>query len=132
MENETIGYTPCWLAEMNGGRDRFRTGGLCRVKAHSSRFACQLIAANRPLTPRFVIPCCPLLSPRFRRVAAPARPALALSGSVVLRSVADSSSNVRSITWFGGDLARPGHGPADRGAAGAVRGAAWRRPGHHL
>jgi hypothetical protein len=48
------------------------------VRAHSSRFACQLIAANRPLTSRFVIPCCPLLSPRFRRVAAPARPALAL------------------------------------------------------
>jgi hypothetical protein len=30
MDNETIGYTPCWLAEMNGGRDRFRTCGLCR------------------------------------------------------------------------------------------------------
>jgi hypothetical protein len=50
----------------------------------------------------------PLLSttvPRFRRVAAPARPTQALSGPVGLRSVADPLSNLCSIAWFGGDLA---------------------------
>ena len=45
---------------------------------------------------------------------------------------ADSVSNRCSIIFLGGDLARPGAGPADRGAAGALRGAARRRPGHHL
>jgi hypothetical protein len=39
-------------------------------------------------------------------------------------------SNTCSLACGGGDLARPGSGPADRGAAGAVRGAARRRPGH--
>jgi hypothetical protein len=34
--------------------------------------------------------------------------------------------NVRSIRFRSGDLARPGTGPADRGAAGTVRGAARR------
>jgi hypothetical protein len=48
--------------------------GLCRVKAHSSGFTPQVNRSERPLTSRFVIPCCPLLSPRFRSVAAPARP----------------------------------------------------------
>jgi hypothetical protein len=33
MDNETIGCTPAGLREMNGGRDRFRTCGLYRVKA---------------------------------------------------------------------------------------------------
>jgi hypothetical protein len=42
---------------------------------------------------------------------------------------AASVSNRCSIVFLGGDLARPGAGPADRGAAGAVRGAARRRPG---
>jgi hypothetical protein len=104
--------------------------GLCRVKAHSSGFAAQVNRCERPLTSRFVIPCCPLLSPRFRRVAAPARPTQALSCPVGLRRVPDPFSNLCSIAWFGGDLARPGRGPADRGTAGAMRGAAWRRPGN--
>ena len=51
-----------------------RTCGLCRVKAHSSGFAAQVNRSEGPLTSRFVIPCCPLLSPRFRPVAVPARP----------------------------------------------------------
>ena len=45
----------------------------------------------------------PLLSPRFRRVAAPARPTQALSGHVGLRSVPDPLSNLCSIRWSGGD-----------------------------
>jgi hypothetical protein len=90
------------------------------------------MAAKPLLTSTFVVSYCPLLSPRFCRVAAPARPTQAVSGPTIgLRSVLESLSNVCSITWFGGDLARPGPGVADRGAAGAVRGAAWRRPGHH-
>jgi hypothetical protein len=67
---------------------------------------------------------------QVRQVAAQCGPPQALSGHVGLRSVLDSLSNLCSIVWFGGDLARPGRGPADRGAAGAVRGAARRRPGH--
>jgi hypothetical protein len=55
---------------------------LCRVKAQSSDFAPQAERYKPPLTSRFVIPCCPLLSPRFRRVAAPARPTQVLSGPV--------------------------------------------------
>jgi hypothetical protein len=39
-------------------------------------------------------------------------------------------SNKCSIVCFSGHLARPRTGPADRSAAGAVRGAARRRPGH--
>jgi hypothetical protein len=45
-------------------------------------------------------------------------------------SIPDPTSNECSVICLGGDLARPGPGPADRGAAGAVRGAARRRPGH--
>jgi hypothetical protein len=89
------------------------------------------MAAKPLLTSTFVVSCCTLLSRRFRRVAAPARPTQAVSGPTVgLGSVLDSRSNLCSIPWIGGDLARPGPGPADRGTAGAVRGAAWRRPGH--
>ena len=67
----------------------------------------------------------------LRSSAAPARPTQVASGPTIgLRSVLDSLSNLCSISWFGGDLARPRGGPADRGAAGAVRGAARRRPCH--
>jgi hypothetical protein len=102
------------------------------VKAQSRGFASQVDHCERSLTSWFVVSCCPLLSPRFRRVAAPARPTPALSCPVGLRSVAYPLSNLCSIRWSGGDLARPGPGPADRSAAGTVRGAARRRPGHHL
>ena len=40
------------------------------------------MAAKPPLTSMFVVSCCPLLSPRYRRVAAPARPTQAPSGPV--------------------------------------------------
>jgi len=73
--------------------------------------------ANPLLTSTFVVSCCLLLSPTFRRVAAPARPTQAVSGPVGLRSVPDPLSNLCSIRSSGGDLARPGLGPADRGAA---------------
>jgi hypothetical protein len=70
---------------------------------------------------------CPWLSGLPR----PQRGPQVVSGPAIgLRSVLDSLSNLCSILWFGGDLARPGPGPADRGAAGAVRGAARRRPGN--
>jgi hypothetical protein len=36
----------------------------------------------------------------------------------------DSISNACSISCLGGELAQPGTGPADRGAAGAMRGIA--------
>jgi hypothetical protein len=39
------------------------------------------------------------------------------NGPVGLSSLADPFSNTRSIPWFGGDLARPELGPADRSAA---------------
>jgi hypothetical protein len=113
-----------------GGRDRDRTCDFCRVKAQSSGFAAQVNGCKPLLTSIFVVPCCPSLSPRVRRVAAPARPTQALSGPVGLGSVPDSLSNLCSVIWPGGDLARPRLGPADRGAARAVRGAARRRPGH--
>ena len=72
--------TPLSQRSGAGGRDRFRACGLCRVKAQSSSFAAQVSRSERPLTSRFVIPCCLLLSPRFRRATAPARPTQALSG----------------------------------------------------
>jgi hypothetical protein len=49
--------------------------------------------------------------------------------SLAVRRIVDWVSNWCSITWVGGDLARPWPGTADRGAAGTVRGAARRRPG---
>src|SRR5512133_3663537 len=52
------------------------------------------------------------------------------NGLVGLSSVLESLSNLCSILWVGGDLARPGPGPADRGAAGTMRRATWRRSGH--
>ena len=45
-------------------------------------------------------------------------------------SIRDAISNLCSILWSCGDLAGSGPGPADRGAAAAVRGAARRRPGN--
>jgi hypothetical protein len=50
------------------------TCGRRRVKAQSSSFVPQVSRSERTLTSRFAIPYCPLLSPRCRRVAAPARP----------------------------------------------------------
>ena len=79
----------------HGGRDRDRTCDFCRVKAHSSGFAAQVDRSEPPLTSSFVILCCPLLSPRVRRVAAPARPTQALSGPLGLRSVPGPLSNGR-------------------------------------
>jgi hypothetical protein len=61
---------------------------------------------------------------------APARPTQAPSGPVGLRSAPDPSSNLCSICWFSGDLARVGLGQPARSSAGAVRAAARRRPGH--
>ena len=78
--------------------------------------------------------CCLMLSfaiPRFRRVAGSDGPPTPWAVPVGLRSVLDSVPNLCSIRWAGGDLARPWPGTADRGAAGAVRGAARRRPGRH-
>ena len=44
------------------------------MKAPSSDSPSQHIAVNWSLTSRFVVSCCPLLSPRFRSSAAPMRP----------------------------------------------------------
>src|SRR5829696_10528236 len=48
---------------------------------------------------------------------------------VAVGSIPDFLSNVSSIGCPRGDLARPGPGPADRGAAAAVRAAARHRLG---
>jgi hypothetical protein len=75
----------------------------------------------------------PLVSsavPQVPPSCGPAAHPKALRCPVGLCSVPDPHSNFCSICWSSGDLARPGCGPADRGAAGAVRGAARRRPGH--
>jgi hypothetical protein len=50
------------------------TCGRRRVKAQSRGLRPRSITVKRSLTSWFVVSCCPLLSPRFRRVAAPARP----------------------------------------------------------
>jgi hypothetical protein len=62
-------------------------------------------------------------SPRERGGQRPIHP-------VALGSIPDSIPNIRSLACHGGDLARPGPGPADCGAAEKVRRAARRRPGH--
>jgi hypothetical protein len=105
--------------------------GLCRVKAQSRGFAAQV---NGCETAADLYVCCLLLSLAVPQVPPSCGPSAAHPGCarpVGLRSVPDPLSNLCSVPWFGGDLARPGLGPADRGAAGAVRGAARRRPGHH-
>jgi hypothetical protein len=73
--------------------------GLCRVKARSSGFAAQVNRSERPLTSRFVIPCCPLLSPRFRSVAAPARPTQTLNGPVGLQPGRRPRRSRELLTW---------------------------------
>ena len=102
----------------------------CCVKAQSSSFAPQAKRSEPPLTSRFVVPCCPLAVPQVPLSCGPSATPQALSGSSSYASLPTRFSNLCSIAWFGGDLARPGLGSADRGAAGAVRGAARRRPGH--
>jgi hypothetical protein len=77
------------------------------------------MAAKPLLTSTFVVSCCPLVSPRFRRVPAPARPTQALSGPGGLRSVPDPLSNcVRCAgpvgTWRDLDLGRPIAAPLER------------------
>ena len=91
------------------------------MKAHSRGFAPQAKRCEPPLTSRFVIPCCPLLSPGSAELRPQRGPTQALNGPGELRTVTDPLSNLCSIRCSGGDLARPGLGPADRGAAGAVR-----------
>jgi hypothetical protein len=69
------------------------TCGRRRVKARSSDFAAQVLAAKRLLTSRFVVSCCPPGSAQLR-------PSTAHPGCerpVGLRSVLDSLSNLCSI-----------------------------------
>jgi hypothetical protein len=46
MDNGTIGYNPCWLAEMNGARDRFSNLWPLPCEAYSSDFTARCIARN--------------------------------------------------------------------------------------
>ena len=89
------------------------------MKAHSSGFAAQVNRSGWPLTSRFVIPCCPLLSPRFRPVAAPARPTKALSGPTGYAAFPIPSRTcvrypVAVGTWHDPDLGRPIAAPLER------------------
>ena len=77
------------------------------------------MAAKRLLTSTFVVSCCPLLSPRFRRVAAPARPTQALSApsdyaafSIQSRTCVRYTGPVG--TWHDPDLGRPIAAPLER------------------
>jgi hypothetical protein len=75
----------------------------------------------------------PLLSSVVPQVPPSCGPSAAHPGSErPCRTTQRSRSTLELVfdRWFGGDLARPGLGPADRGAAGAVRGAARRRSRH--
>jgi hypothetical protein len=83
---------------------------------------------DEPSTRSIPYPDCPLLTRADRCSVPPMCPNI---HPIAVGSIADGISNTRSIACSGGDLARPGPGPADRGAAGAVRGAARRRPGYH-
>jgi hypothetical protein len=61
-----IRWSAARRAVLESGREEsHKDPGLCCVKAQSSSFAPQAKRCKRPLTSRFVIPCCPLLSPRF-------------------------------------------------------------------
>jgi hypothetical protein len=93
--------------------------GLCCVKAHSSSFAAQVNRCERPMTSTFVFPCCPLLSPTFRRATAPTRPhrlSAALSGYAALSI--HSRTCVRYAgcvgTWHDPDLGRPIAAPLEQ------------------
>jgi hypothetical protein len=100
----------------------------CESPAQQFRAPGQALRTAADLEVRY-----PLLSAAVPQVPLSRGPSAAHPGSQPpdgLRSVPDPLSNLCSITWIGGDLARPGSGSADRGAAGAVRGAARRRPGH--
>jgi hypothetical protein len=89
------------------------------VKAQSSGFAAQVNRSERPLTSRFVIPCCPLLSPRVRRAAAPARPTqlcAALSGYAALPILSRTCVRYAGSvgTWHDLDVGRPIAAPLER------------------
>jgi hypothetical protein len=109
-------------ASENSGQTRAAvTAGIIAVNAHSSGFAAQADRSERPLTSRFVVSCCPLLSPRVRRVAAPARPTQALSGPVGSGFAAlliYSRTCVRYAgpvgTWHDPDVGRPIAAPLER------------------
>jgi hypothetical protein len=91
-----------------------------RVKAHSSGFAAQVNTANRPLTSRFVVSCCPLLSPQIPPSCGPSAAHTGCERSTVaLSGVLDSVSNSCSIPCFGGTwhdpaLGRPIAAPLER------------------
>jgi hypothetical protein len=84
---------------------------------------------KEPSTRSLPLQDCPLLTRAGRALCPQCAPAV---HPVAVGSILDSVPNACSIRCSGGDLARPGPGPADGGAAAAVRGAARRRPGHHL
>ena len=111
-----------------------RTGSLGWRSSSASGLGCMSCVTTRPLSSSRAgerpLRSLPLLSVAVPRVPPSCRLHQDSERPVGLSSLADSFSNIRSISWFGGDLARPGLGPADRSAAGAVRGAARRRPRH--
>jgi hypothetical protein len=77
------------------------------------------MAAKPLLTSTFVVCCCPLLSTRFRRVAAPARPTQAVRGPSGYAAFSiRSRTGVRypgSVgTWHDPDLGRPIAAPLER------------------
>ena len=69
--------------------------------------------------------------PRVGTVVSPRIPRRRAPDLQLVSRGACTRTGVR-IPYRGGDLARGPLGPADRGAVGAVRGAARRRPGHRL
>jgi hypothetical protein len=97
-----------------------RPCGLCRVKAQSRGFPAQVNGCETLMISTFVVSCCPLLSPRFHRVAAPARPTQAVSAppsdyaafSINSRTCVRYSGSVG--TWHDPDLGRPIAAPLER------------------
>jgi hypothetical protein len=92
--------------------------GLCRVKAQSSSFAPQVERCEPPLTSRFVIPCCPQLSPGAAELRPQRGPPRLNCRSDYAALLIHSRTRVRYAgpagTWHDLDLGRPIAAPLEQ------------------
>jgi hypothetical protein len=122
-----------YVGRLNTGRDHRKAAG----ERTCNRSAAPTIshASLRVVLIPTAVGCCPSAARRteaHRRDNSLLRsPLCPAARPVAVSSIPDAPSNMSSIGCIGGDLARPRPGPADRGAAAAVRAAARHRLGHH-
>jgi hypothetical protein len=122
-----------YVGRLNTGKDHRKAAG----ERTCNRSAAPTIshASLRVVLIPTAVGCCPSAARRteaHRRDDSLLRsPLCPAARPFAVSSIPDAPSNMGSIGCIGGDLARPRPGPADRGAAAAVRAAARHRLGHH-